>query len=122
MSSDAFDTLRLKHPSDAELIASLEAVVLDIASHSGAVIDERSLAQMLGVRRERVEPLLVELVGAEALDTIFFWECPDAGGTAWYGSDLAVAPSWIECPQCLKAHFFSEADVEVHFVSRMASA
>lgn len=117
MSSAAFDTLRLNHPADRELIASLEAAVLDISSHRGSVIDERSVAQMIGVARERVEPLLVELVREEALRTVFLWECPDAGGTAWHGDDIREAPAIVECPQCLKPHFFSEADVEVHFVS-----
>jgi hypothetical protein len=116
MSLVAFDTLRVKHPADRELITSLEAVVLEIGSDRGAVIDERSVAQMMGVSRERVEPLLVELVREDALRTVFFWECPDAGGTAWYGEVIAEAPSIVDCPQCLKPHFFSEADVEVHFV------
>jgi hypothetical protein len=120
MSSAAFDTLRLKHPADRELITSLEAVLLEIGSHRGAVIDERSVAQMIGVRRERVEPLLVELVHEEALRTVFLWDCPDAGGTAWYGDDIAAAPAILDCRQCLKPHFFSEADIEVHFVAAAA--
>lgn len=117
MSSAAFDTLRLKHPADRELIASLEAAVLDISNHRGSIIDERSVAQMTGVPRERVEPLLVELVRAEALRTVFLWECPNAGGTAWYGDDIREAPAIVNCPQCLRPHFFSEGDVDVHFVS-----
>jgi hypothetical protein len=120
MSSAAFDTLRLKHPADRELITSLETAVLAISSNRGTVIDERSVAQMIGVARECVEPLLVELVREEALRTVFFWDCPDAGGTAWYGDDIRDAPSILDCPQCSKQHFFSEADVEVHFVSATA--
>lgn len=122
MSSAAFDTLRLKHPADDELITALEAVVLDIGSHGGAVIDERSVAQMVGVPRERVEPLLVELVHEEALRTTFFWDCPEAGGTAWYGEHIGEAPAILDCPQCLKRHFFSESDIDVHFIVSVVPA
>jgi hypothetical protein len=102
------------------LITALEAVVVRISSDRGAVIDERSVAQLIGVARERVEPLLVELVHEDALRTVFLWDCPDAGGTAWYGDEIRDAPAILDCQQCLRPHFFSEADIEVHFVSGVA--
>lgn len=116
MLSDAFESIRRRHPEEADLLTRLQGVVEGITASPAAVVDERSVAQILGVPRERIEPLLIELVQQECLRTEFFWVCPTNGGTAWHGSELAGAPSWLHCPDCLQGHFFSEQDVEVHFL------
>jgi hypothetical protein len=116
MSSAAFDTLRRKHPSSLPLITALQLEVGRIGRIPDAVVDERSIAQLLHERREVIEPLLVDLVKFGALRTMFFWICPATGGTIWQGNYIQEAPTWIRCEECRQEHFFSEQDVEVHFL------
>jgi hypothetical protein len=116
MSSAGFGTLRQKHPADLPLLDKLESELREIALQNG-VMDERSLAQTLGADRDRIENYLVELSAYGTLTVVLFWLCPHTGGTAWFGDDLVTAPTWISCPECNTEHFFSERDVEVHFVA-----
>ena len=117
MSSAGFDTLRLWHPAQTNLVDRLQAYVHELARTSHAVIDERIVSATLGVPRDSMEPFLVELVKVQVLTLEYFWICNHTGSTVWNGTDLTTVPSWVRCEECDDLHFYSEQQIEVHFIA-----
>lgn len=117
MSSEGFDTLRLWHPEQTELVDRLQTYVRDTTRTPHAVIDERIVSATVGVPRGATDTFLVEMVKLNILSPEYFWICPHTGTTIWNGSDLTAVPPWIRCDACDNVHFYSEQDIELHFIA-----
>jgi hypothetical protein len=115
MLSEEFGTLLAEHPRDANVVKGLAEYLSGALSRPRDIIDERIVATTLHAPLELIERMLIELVALDVVDTMFFWLCPNAGGTAWQGHDIKDAPPFIRCNDCLNIHYLDEGDVVVHF-------
>ena len=117
MSSSGFDSLRHKHREWASLISGLEAELANtLRVDPNAVIDGDILTQRLRVDARNVFALLLELVAQQELRRIYFWLCSKGRGSVMESEDLQSFPDWIECDRCGETHYFTQDDVEVHFL------
>lgn len=118
MSSDAFDHLRRKHPEMAQRLVELERYIKGLVRESpDAIIDEFIVAQELDIAEPAIQRLLVELVGAHQLDTVFLWLCPMGRGTAREELKLASFPERLECSRCGDEHWFHQNNIQVRFIA-----
>src|SRR4051812_25453573 len=115
MFSEEFAILSTEHEADAELVRRLAEYISAAVARPNQIIDERIVAATLHAPADLVERLLIELVALDVIDTVFLWVCPNAGGTAWAGSEIEEAPSSVRCADCLQVHYLDEDDVDVHF-------
>lgn len=128
MSSQEFDTLRAKYPTDYQLVSELESILVrHLRQDPEAVVDDdivvqelRSVPQLAEIPRERqrelAHRLLLELVSLEALKTVFLWICANGLGTTREAEDITSFPSVVFCERCGEEHFFSDEEIEVHFL------
>jgi len=117
MSSTGFDTLRHKHQDLEALISGLEVeLVKTLREDPNALIDGDILTQQLGVDSKHVFALLLELVAQHDLRRMYFWLCSRGRGSTMESEDIQTFPDWIECDRCGDVHYFSQNDIEIHFL------
>jgi hypothetical protein len=117
MSSTGFDILRHKHQAWASLITELETeFAKTLHEDPNSVFDGDILTQQLHVDRHSVFVLLLELVAQQELRRMYFWVCSQGRGSAMESEDLTAFPDWIECDRCGTVHYFSQDEIEIHFL------
>jgi hypothetical protein len=119
MSSREFDTLRVEHPDEEQLIRSLETLLTHaVRSNPSAVIDDSWVTQQLrGQQPEVIQRLLMELVREKALRRRLFWVCPNFGVVIMEADEATEFPDLIDSEVCGERHYFDIDEVEVSFVA-----
>lgn len=121
MSLAGFETLRHRHPDQAEFVKRLESEIREtIERDPAALIDERVIADGLRIHRdedlETLETMLAELVAESMLETVLLWECANGYGAALEGRSVMAFPMRLECEKCGQEHEFSADAIEVQFL------
>jgi hypothetical protein len=82
------------------------------------LLDVEILKQQLGVDAEieEISRSVIELTARDALSTVFFWMCSQGWGATLERKNIRDFPDAIECERCGQVHYFSQEDVQVHFL------
>ena len=87
-----------------------------ISGEPQSILDTTLLSQQLGISEDSILDSLIELQKVKLVQPIFFWECTNGFGTSREAFDIREFPEHIRCDRCGEVHWFSQDQIEVHFV------